>query len=184
MKKLFLTFIVLLSVTAMMAQGVQRTMVAVEDGTGTWCQYCPGAAMGCDDLLAHGCLVSVIANHNGDAYANTYSNARNTMWNISGFPSVSFDGTTGVVGGNHTSSMYSSYLPKYNAEILVPSPCTLTWDITNSGLDYTVVITLTKVADITSTHNVLYFFATCCKGIFKISVFHYKYASIRHIFRP
>jgi PKD repeat protein len=160
MKKLFLSFILLLSVTAMMAQGVQRTMVAVEDGTGTWCQYCPGAAMGCDDLLSHGCLVAVIANHNGDSYANTYSNARNTMWNISGFPSVCFDGTTGVVGGNHTSSMYSSYLPKYNAEIIVPSPCQMSWVITNSGLNYTAVITLTKVANITSTNNVLYFFVT------------------------
>jgi len=160
MKKLFLSIIMLLSFSALIAQNVPRTMVAVEDGTGTWCQYCPGAAMGCDDLLSNGCLVAVVANHNGDSYANTYSNARNTMWNITGFPSVSFDGTLGVVGGNHTTSMYSSYLPKYNQSIAVTSPVAMSWTISNTGLDYTVVVTLTKVGTITSTSNVLYFFVT------------------------
>src|SRR5450759_4507408 len=105
MKKLFLSIIMLLSFSALIAQNVPRQMVAVEDGTGTWCQYCPGAAMGCDDLLSNGCLVAVVANHNGDSYANNYSNNRNSMWNISGYPSVTFDGTLGVVGGNHTTSM-------------------------------------------------------------------------------
>ncbi len=160
MKKLFLSIIMLLSFSALIAQNVPRTMVAVEDATGTWCQYCPGAAMGCDDLLSNGCLVAVVANHNGDSYANTYSNARNTMWNITGYPSVSFDGTLGVVGGNHTTSMYSSYLPKYNQSIAVTSPVAMTWTISNTGLDYTVVVTMTKVGTITSTSNVLYFFVT------------------------
>ncbi len=160
MKKLFLSIIMLLSFSALIAQNVPRTMVAVEDGTGTWCQYCPGAAMGCDDLLSHGCLVAVIANHNGDSYANTYSNTRNTMWNITGFPSVSFDGTLGVVGGNHTTSLYTTYLPKYNQSIAVSSPVAMSWTISNTGLDYTVVITLNKVGTITSTSNVLYFFVT------------------------
>ena len=38
-----------------MAQAVPREMVVMEIGTGTWCTYCPGAAMGADDLLENGC---------------------------------------------------------------------------------------------------------------------------------
>ncbi|TRZ74581.1 MAG: T9SS C-terminal target domain-containing protein [Bacteroidetes bacterium] len=160
MKKLYLSIIMLLSFSALIAQNVPRQMVAVEDGTGTWCTYCPGAAMGCDDLLSHGCFVAVVANHNGDSFTNNYSNARNSMWNITGFPSVSFDGTLGVVGGNHTTSLYTSYLPKYNQCIAASSPVAMSWTISNTGLDYTVVITLNKVGTITSTNNVLYFFVT------------------------
>ena len=32
----------------------ERNMVILEIGTGTWCQYCPGASMGAHDLLANG----------------------------------------------------------------------------------------------------------------------------------
>src|ERR1035437_5863196 len=97
----------------------------MEDGIGTWCQYCPGAAMGCDDMLSNGKNVAVIANHNGDTYANTYSNTRNTMWGISGYPSVTFDGSFGSVGGSHTATMYPNYLPLYNQAIAVTSPISL-----------------------------------------------------------
>lgn len=160
MKKLLLSFVCLLTVVIALGQGVPRQMVAVEDGTGTWCTYCPGAAMGCDDLLSNGKFVAVIANHNGDSYANTYSNARNTMWGISAFPSVSFDGIQGLVGGSHTQSMYGNYLPKYNQCMAIPSPASLSMDVTNNGLDYTVVVTLTKEAAITSTNNILFFIVT------------------------
>jgi len=163
MKKLLLSVVCLFTVIIALGQGVSRQMVAVEDGTGTWCQYCPGAAMGCDDLLSHGCNVAVIANHNGDIYANTYSNGRNTMWGITpsgAFPSVSFDGVQGLVGGNHTTSMYPSYLPKYNQTISIPSPVSMTMAVTNTGLNYTAVMTVTKEATINSTSNILYFFVT------------------------
>jgi hypothetical protein len=66
MKKtvLFLTFMV--AAIIIVAQSVPRSMVVMEVGTGTWCTYCPGAAMGADDLLANGKLVAVVENHNGD----------------------------------------------------------------------------------------------------------------------
>ncbi|MCX6244335.1 MAG: Omp28-related outer membrane protein [Bacteroidetes bacterium] len=159
MKKFVLSSIFLFAVLFSMAQ-VPRTMVAVEDGTGTWCQYCPGAAMGCDDLLSHGCFVAVIANHNGDSYANNYSNNRNSMWGITGYPTVTFDGNLALVGGNHTTSLYTSYLPKYNQSIAITSPVTLSWEISNTGLNYTVVVTLEKVGTITSVSNKLFFFVT------------------------
>lgn len=160
MKKIVLSFIMLFAIAVLYSQTVPREMVAMEIGTGTWCQYCPGAAMGADDLLLHGCKVAVIENHNGDTYANTYSNARNSYYNITGFPTAFFDGLSSVVGGSHTASMYSSYLPKYNTRINVPSPLAMDISITHSGLDYTAVITMTKVGTITPTDLKLQFFVT------------------------
>jgi hypothetical protein len=151
MKKLLLSFIMLFSITALIAQQVPRSMVALEIGTGTWCQYCPGAAMGADDLLENGKFVAVIENHNGDSYANNYSNARNTYYGITGYPTAVFDGVLKVVGGNHTQSMYNTYLPKYNTRIAKLADLTLEMEVTNTGLDYTAVITITKVGTITAS---------------------------------
>lgn len=150
----------LLSMIVVMGQTVPREMVAMEIGTGTWCTYCPGAAMGADDLLENGCRVAVIENHNGDSYANTYSNARNSYYLITGYPTAFFDGLNKVVGGSHSSSMYTSYLPKYNNRINVPANMFLEMDVTNSGLNYTAVITITKVGTVSKTDLKLHFFIT------------------------
>ncbi|MEI6433660.1 MAG: T9SS type A sorting domain-containing protein [Bacteroidota bacterium] len=160
MKKLFLSFLFLISMTLVIAQSVPRTMVIMEVGTGTWCTYCPGAAMGADDLLANGKFVAVVENHNGDPYANNYSNARNTFYGISGYPTATFDGNQAVVGGNHTNSMYTSYVPKYNAAIAVTSPVEMEMAVSSTGLDYTVTVTITKVGAITATALKLHFALT------------------------
>jgi len=160
MKKVVLSILFLFAMIIVVAQTVPRTMVAMEIGTGTWCQYCPGAAMGADDLLANGCMVAVVENHNGDPYANNYSNARNTYYNITGFPTAIFDGLLRVVGGNHTASMYTSYLPKYNTRINTPANMMVEMAVTHSGLNYTAVITMTKVGTITATDMKLLFFVT------------------------
>jgi len=60
----------------------ERDMVLVEIATGGWCTYCPGAALGADDLISNGCTVAIIENHNGDPYAYTGSDARNTNYSI------------------------------------------------------------------------------------------------------
>ena len=142
------------------AQTVPRDMVVMEIGTGTWCTYCPGAAMGADDLLENGCRVAVIENHNGDPFANAGSNARNSYYGISGFPTAVFDGVTGVVGGNHSTSMYPSYLPKYNSRISVPANIQMLIDVTHTGLDYTAVITVNKIGSVVPTSFKLHFFVT------------------------
>jgi len=54
MKRTIFTIVCLLALSTVFAQGTTRFMVATEDATGTWCTYCPGAAMGCDDLLSNG----------------------------------------------------------------------------------------------------------------------------------
>ncbi|MDT8393913.1 MAG: hypothetical protein RQ761_08705 [Bacteroidales bacterium] len=92
MKKVFLTLIAVTLVAGLFAQQINRERVVVEIATGTWCQYCPGAAMGADDLVANGHDVAIIEYHNGDAFANAFSNHRNSYYSVSGYPTAHFDG--------------------------------------------------------------------------------------------
>jgi PKD repeat protein len=151
MKKFTFLFICLLSVAAVFAQ-VPRDKVVVEVGTGTWCQYCPGAAMGVDDLIENGWPVAAIENHNGDPYTNIYSNARNSFYGISGYPTAFFDGGNSVVGGSHTESMYPYYWPKVQQRMNIPSPVTLQVWGSHTDLTYDVTVTVTKVADINGSN--------------------------------
>jgi PKD repeat protein len=151
MKKITLLALSLLFGAALFAQ-VTRDKVVVEVGTGTWCTYCPGAAMGVDDLIEEGWPVAAIENHNGDPFANNYSNARNTYYGISGYPTAFFDGGNSVVGGSHTESMYDSYWPKVQARMAVPSPVTISVNGTHTGLNYNVTVTVTRVSTINGSN--------------------------------
>lgn len=155
MKRFFLFTLGLIVSITLTGQQVPRDKVVVEIATGTWCTYCPGAAMGADDLVANGCQVAVIENHNGDPFANTASNARNAYYAVSGYPTAKFDGVLTKVGGSHTQSMYSQYLPLYNTRIAIPSSFTLTMNGSNTGLDYNVTIVAEKVATYSGTNLVL-----------------------------
>ncbi len=160
MKKFTLIIASLIMVSCFAQAQVTRNMVAVEIGTGTWCTYCPGAAMGADDLVANGHRVAIIENHNGDVYANTFSNARNTYYAISGYPTARFDGGNAVVGGSHTVSSYPAYLSKYNICIAVPSPVTIDYTMTRNGQQFVFDITITKVATLPNNQLVLQFAVT------------------------
>jgi PKD repeat protein len=96
--------------------------------------------------------VAVIENHNGDSLANVYSNARNTFYNITGFPTYKFDGILQVVGGSGSSSMYSSYVPKVNQRNAVLSDFTIDIEFTNLGNNnYTATFTMNNVGGNTTT---------------------------------
>ena len=153
MKKILLTLVftsVLLFILA-----VPRNLVVVEIATGTWCTYCPGAAMGADDLIANGQPAAIIENHTGDSFANVYSNARNSYYNPSGVPTAYFDGLNAVVGGDHTQSMYSYYLPRVTSRIAVPSKYTISATGNLTGNNLTVAATVAKPEADTNT-NVLF----------------------------
>ncbi len=160
MKKYSLSLMLLLAFTAGITQNVQRHLVVVEDATATWCTYCPGAAMGVDDMLENGDSVAVIENHNTDSYTNQYSNARNSLYNVTGLPTVTFDGVLGVVGGNHTTSMFPSYQPLYTQRIAQSSPVSMSMTLTHSGLNYTATITTIKSGTITATSLKLFLTVT------------------------
>ena len=149
MKKLnllFATLIMLLGYTVN-AQQVERDMVVLEIATGTWCYYCPGAAMGAEDLVANGKDVAVIEYHSGDSYENTYANYRNNYYNVNGIPDANFDGIVNSPGGSHTQSLYSTYLPKYNQRKAIPSSFTISATGESSGfVDFSTEITVEKVA--------------------------------------
>jgi hypothetical protein len=105
--------------------GVFRNYVLIEDATGAWCGFCPGAAMGCDDLLHNGWDVAVIAYHNGDNYATPESDARIDYYDIQGFPTVVFGGVQQISGGSATASMYSYYVPVVEERLELPTPIKL-----------------------------------------------------------
>jgi hypothetical protein len=101
-------------VEATIEGGTAREMVVLEIGTGTWCVYCPGAAMAADELIENGQNVGVIEYHNGDNYQTNESAYRlDTYYGISGYPTGWFDGVIVHVGGNASSSIYATYLPLY-----------------------------------------------------------------------
>jgi hypothetical protein len=131
----------------------QRNMVILEIGTGTWCPYCPGASMGAHDLLTNGKSVGVIKNHNGDTFTNSYSNARNSYYGITGYPTAIFDGVVSVVGGSNTVSMYPTYLPIYETRKFQNSAFVIEIFGQNTGLDYSLTIRVTKVANIPVSYN-------------------------------
>lgn len=131
-----------------LAQEVEREMVILEIGTGTWCPYCPGAAMGADDLVENGHDVAVIEYHNGDSYVTTSGTNRLSYYSISSFPTAKFDGVETVAGGSSSSSMYSTYLPYYETRKAIPSAYTIEVTGTQSGfIDYEIEVALEKVAD-------------------------------------
>lgn len=147
MKKTITTlFALLIGISFAFTQQIQRDKVLVEIGTGTWCPYCPGAAMGADDLVANGHDVAIIENHNGDAYTHAASNARNSYYSITSYPTAVFDGLTKVPGGSNTVSMYPNYLQKYNQKITVPSSFSIDIQGSSSGLiDFNVDVTVEMV---------------------------------------
>lgn len=141
MKKIFITLLVVAFTAGVFAQQVDRERVILEIATGTWCGYCPGAAMGADDLVAAGCDVAVIEYHSGDAFAITASTSRISYYGITGFPTAKFDGVLTSEGGSATQSMYSTYLPFYNQRIVIP--CDYVAEIygqNTSGLNYDVTV--------------------------------------------
>ncbi len=100
-------------VEATIEGGTDRDMVVLEMATGTWCQYCPGGAMGASDLVNNGHNVAVVRYHYGDDYQTTGSAARILYYGITNYPTAEFDGVIEHVGGNQTQSLYLTYLPLY-----------------------------------------------------------------------
>jgi len=163
MKKILLALTFSISVIFVMAQSVEREMVLMEIGTGTWCVWCPGAATGADDLVEGGHDVAVVENHNGDTYANTYSNARNAYNGVSGYPQANFDGIEENGGGAQCpdpSGKINDYLPIVNQRLNVSSNFTMSMQGNHSGLNYNVTIQIDKVGSPSTDNCVVHLFLT------------------------
>jgi hypothetical protein len=133
---------------ATIAGGVDRIKVLYEIATGTWCQYCPGAAKGADDMVSHGHDVAVIEYHNGDIYVNDAATERINYYNVSGFPTTEVDGVLEIAGGNATTSLYPSYLNLYNQRTPVPSVQILDKKVEHiSGDTYRATVTIEQASN-------------------------------------
>jgi hypothetical protein len=95
-------------------------------------------------MVENGHDVAVIEYHSGDDYQNSYGTARLSYYNVTGFPTVKFDGILSQVGAS--GDMYPSYLSKYNQRINVMSDYTIEVTGSNSGLiEYEIEVTVEKV---------------------------------------
>jgi thiol-disulfide isomerase/thioredoxin len=131
------------TVTNIIGGGVERTKVLYEIGTGTWCVYCPSAAIGADEMVSNGHDVSVIEYHLNDNYENIVSLERLEFYNVWGYPTCEIDGVYAIVGGSPTNSLYPYYLTIYNIRKPVPSVHIMDLMLEHiSGDDYQATITI------------------------------------------
>jgi len=115
--------------------GINRNLVLIEKGTGTWCQYCPGAAMGLEQLSNEGHDVAIIAYHSGDNYEVTDEcDVRLNYYGVTGYPSVIFDGGNLMSGGSATQNLYPNYKPVFDQKILIPSLHTINLQVEQTGV--------------------------------------------------
>ncbi len=153
--KLYLYFILLLSSINLSAQQVNKKTVVLEIITGTWCYYCPGAALGAEDLIAKGKNVAVIVNHDGDDFTNATSDIRNSFYSPSTVPASYFDGIFSGCGGNHSESIYNCYLPLYNSTISQLTSFDINMNVeTTDNINFNITVTIDKVANYSGTNLV------------------------------
>lgn len=130
--------------TVQIAGGVARNLVLYEKGTGTWCPYCPGAAMGIRDLIeVNNKLATAIGYHSGDAYENIDATQRIGYYAIEAFPTTLVDGIIRHEGGSATQSLYPIYLQSYNKRYPVPGLQNININIVGTGMNtYTATVTV------------------------------------------
>ncbi len=105
--------------------GVERDLVLLEINTGTWCGFCPGAAMGADDAEENELNMAIIKYHNNDNYTNSDATLRENYYAVSGFPTSSVDGIKRYEGGSASQTLYPVYEEFYNERINYPSVITM-----------------------------------------------------------
>lgn len=126
------------------AGGVSRNLVLYERGTGTWCQYCPGAAMGIRDLIDVNQKAAVaIAYHYNDNYQVLDAEQRLGYYSVMNFPTTIADGILTMAGGSATQSLYTYYLNMFNQRTNIPGIQNINIDIIGTGFNtYTATVTI------------------------------------------
>jgi thiol-disulfide isomerase/thioredoxin len=160
MKKLLvLVFIALIPLSL---QASRRVML-YEDFTATWCQYCPSAARGIEELDTTAVdSIVCIAYHpsTSDPYYNASAATRSSYYGITGYPTVQMDGDSNVVGGlSGNGNMYSYYREFFNKREPVPSPLqsevSTTYDSSSRAGEVTAVLTNTTDSAVTAQLQVV-----------------------------
>jgi hypothetical protein len=135
MKNAALALIVMLATTPLYALDAYPKTSIAEDGTATWCQYCPNAYAGLDIVHSqfdYAKFISVRHYETSGSYGTPETDARNDFNGVSGLPTVVFDGLTKVVGaGTATANTGEPYLTVIEGSTLEPSPIRLEIDSFN-----------------------------------------------------
>lgn len=121
----------------------ERTLVICEEGTGTWCGYCPSAARGLDELVENNWPVAVVAYHRSDDYETEEGVERIDYYGISGYPTVIFDGVESFVGSDGSDNMYNAYLPIVQGRLAIPAAASIEFmgmSITENTMHVSVLI--------------------------------------------
>jgi hypothetical protein len=160
MRRLFLLFSILATALVLNAQNIDRKMVLLEIGTGTWCPYCPGAAMGADDLIENGKNVAVIEYHGGDEYETTNGGNRLNWYGVTAYPTSIFDGLLKYEGGSASNSLYTAFLPKYNQRIETKTHIDLDLNGEVAGLGYTIKANVTRDENLNDHSNNIFVVVT------------------------
>ncbi len=156
---LVLVFALLLIAPAAMAQ-YPRGVIS-ELATATWCQYCPNAYAGLEVMKSkydtnEFTSVRWYSSSGGGGLSFPGSNARVTYYNVTGFPTAVFDGTTKVVGADASYKDGHVYDPIVAREIGSPSPLKIRINSVNlvqpNGSVNLDIIGMDTIADISSTY--------------------------------
>ena len=113
---------------------IQKNYVLLEEGTGTWCVYCPYAARIIDTLTTNYEDIAVISYHDFDIFETEEAKYRiNNVYKMTGYPSTIFDGQYKLEGGNAT---YNEYLNNYLIQKSKKSPFAIDFNGTKKGKNY------------------------------------------------
>lgn len=150
MKKTFLLVAVLVALPLTLFAADR--IVVLEIFTATWCGYCPGAAMGAEDLVeAHPGEVLVVEYHsspNNDVFLNSEATARMNFYGsvVRGYPTAIFDGVDSIIGGFTDQSMFPYYNPAFNTRRGVEPGLEITLEKTGESQG-TLTATITNTSD-------------------------------------
>jgi len=134
--------VILLGLTALpLCLFAAERVVTLEIFTSTGCGYCPGAAMGAEDMAeAYPGKVLIIEYHalfGGDPFDHTDATAREDFYSgvVRGYPTSIFDGVDTLIGGFQDQSLFDPwYKNSYTYRHIKSSPLSIT--LSNSAAAY------------------------------------------------
>ncbi len=143
---------------AYLGGGIAPTLVIGEKGTGTWCVYCPGAALAFEDLVLEGYEMGLISYHANDDYEFTDGLERlATYYNVEGYPTAIFDGILTYSGGDPIMSVIEEYRPMVDERLLAKTAITI--DVSDAsviGNTLQAEIEIVKVANLINENTVFH----------------------------
>ena len=164
MKTTTITLILsILLISNIFSQQINKNLTVVEISTGTWCPYCPGGALGANDLLAeYGNNVAIIEHHlnslNGgksDPFSH-WGDLRRDYYEFAGAPIAYFDGIKSGCVGSANTSVFPCYQPKYLDAIDDLTSFDVDLQVnTTDYINFTATITIDKVANYSGAEPVL-----------------------------